>query len=532
MKELGMRNEEYEIIVYSIDSFPKMMFYQNLTIMRKLILLCTAIFIASFTAAFGQTELRPSTDPSFERATMTIHPIWDLDGEVVIDGEANEGFWAQIEPLELLQDVTMAWWSEGSKAVDPKYKEEGDYHVSWKVTMDDDYFYLFAEIIDDNLQSRSMNVTENSWLNDNLELFFLFADETVVMPDWALSDASQLRIYVDLNELTGDTLEAGGWAAGAIGEDKYRPFGYSSKTVATDVGFNVEARVPWDIIVPSNEDGELGFFDDDDNFIPFDPRALEIFQFDIMGADRDEGKTHPEGEPRHFFANWSANWSRNWGFTEGYGMVTVGDPISTGNPGDVPDEARPTTDPRFERATATIRPIGHYTGEITIDGKDDEGFWDKIEAMNLQFDVTDAWFTNGMKDIDPDIAASGDYDLTWKMTFDDDYFYIFADVVDDALVSRSMVNGEDAWVNDNLELFFLFADENMVMPDWALGEASQVRVWADLDPVTADTVTAGGWAGGMIANEGMMNYSSRTVKTDNGYTIETRIPARSDCADL
>jgi hypothetical protein len=266
--------------------------------------------------------------------------------------------------------------------------------------------------------------------------------------------------------------------------------------------------------------GEYGYFDDDDNFIPIVISELEIFQFDIQVADRDDPAA---GGLRKYLHQWSATWNRNWGFTEGYGLLSVGAPLYT-DPDEVPEEARPTTDPRFERATATIRPIGDYPGEITIDGKADEGFWDKIESMNLQFDVTDAWFTNGMKDIDPDIAASGDYDLTWKMTFDDDFFYIFTDVVDDVLVSRSMVTGEDAWVNDNLELFFLFADESMVMPDWALGEASQVRVWADLDPVTADTVTAGGWAGGMIANEGMMNYSSRTVKTDNGYTIETRIP--------
>jgi hypothetical protein len=491
--------------------------------MKKLNLLFAAMLLFCTFNVFAQEELRPSTDPDFERAKTTIRPVWDYEGTITIDGKADEAFWDMIQPLELLQDVTMAWWSEGSKPIDPKLQEDGIYHLSFKITMDEEYFYIFCEIIDDNLQSRSMHTDQNSWLNDNVELFFLFADETVVMPDWALTEASQLRIYVDLNEQTGDTLEAGGWAAGIIGTEKYRPQGYRSKTVATDNGFNVEARIPFGLIVPSDEDGNLGYFDDDDNWIPIVIKELEMFQFDIMGADRDEGRTHPEGEPRHFFANWSANWSRNWGFTEGYGIATVGAPLNFSG---VPDEARPTTDPRFSRGEATIRPLGDYTGEIEIDGKGDEAFWSMIDPMTLNFDVTDAWFTNGMKPIDPDIISSGDYNLTWKMTLDDDFFYILCDVTDDELVSRSMVTGQDQWVNDNVELFFLFADESVVMPDWALGEASQVRIWADLNAATSDSVTAGGWAGGMIANQGMMDYKSRTVLTDKGYTIETRIPLK------
>jgi hypothetical protein len=339
----------------------------------------------------------------------------------------------------------------------------------------------------------------------------------VIMPDWALGEASQVRVWADLDAATADTVTAGGWAGGMIANEGM--MGYRSRTVKTDKGYMIETRIPFGLIVPSFN-GEFGYFDDDDNFIPIVISELENFQFDIQVADRDDPA---EGGQRKYLHQWSATWNRNWGFTEGYGILSVGEPLYK-EVGEVPDEARPTTDPRFERARATIQPIGGYQGEITIDGKADEGFWSKIEPMKLQFDVSDAWFTNDMKPIDPEIAASGDYHLTWKMTFDDDFFYIFTDVTDDVLVSRSMVAGEDAWVNDNLELFFLFAPENVIMPDWALGEASQVRVWADLDAATADTVTAGGWAGGMIANEGMMGYSSRTVKTSKGYTIETRIP--------
>jgi hypothetical protein len=488
--------------------------------MKKLSLLFIAGLLLS-ASAIAQ-ELRPSTDTTFQRAKMTLRPLWDYTGEVTIDGKADEVFWEMIQPQVLKQDVTTAWWSEGSKPIDPKYKDEGIYDLTWKITMDEDFLYIFCEIIDDNLQSRSMHTDQDSWLNDNVEVFFLFADETVVMPDWALTDASQLRIYVDLNEQTGDTLESGGWANGIIGANKYQPQGYKSKTVATDNGFNVEAKIPFGLVVPSDENGNLGYFDEDDNFVPIVIKELEMFQFDIMGSDRDEGRTHPEGEARHFFANWSANWSRNWGFTEGYGIVTVGAPLNFDG---VPDEARPTTDPRFSRATADIRPIEGFD-EIEIDGKADEAFWAAIQPMELNFDVSDAWFTNTHTPIDSEIETSGDYKHTWKMTFDDEFFYIFSTVIDDNTVFRSTTDTEPAWENDNIELFFLFAPENVVMPDWALGDASQVRIWADTDISKADSVTASGWAGGMITNQGMMDYKSRTVLTDDGYNIEARIPLK------
>jgi hypothetical protein len=70
--------------------------------------------------------------------------------------------------------------------------------------------------------------------------------------------------------------------------------------------------------------GEYGYFDDDDNFIPIVISELEIFQFDIQVADRDDPAA---GGLRKYLHQWSATWNRNWGFTEGYGMLSVGSPL-------------------------------------------------------------------------------------------------------------------------------------------------------------------------------------------------------------
>ncbi|MFH0757894.1 MAG: sugar-binding protein, partial [Bacteroidota bacterium] len=243
-------------------------------------------------------ERRPICDPTFTRAEMTVHPIFDSNWEVTIDGKADEGFWSKIDPLDLPFDITDSWFTNSTFAAAPS----ADYEVSWKITYDEDFLYLFGEVTDDALVSRSLVTFNESYACDNIELFTLFAGPDVIMPDWALGDATQLRIYVDLNETTGDSLETGGFAAGIIGTEKYQPQGYKTKTVKTDKGYDVEVKIPFGLI--------SGSFDDDDNYIPMDVKALTEFQFDINGADRDD--VAPEAE-REYIWGWSATWNRDWG---------------------------------------------------------------------------------------------------------------------------------------------------------------------------------------------------------------------------
>ncbi len=329
--------------------------------MKKCMLLLMAIFIVfAGNVMAEESETRPSEDPDWQRAEMTIRPIWDWEGEITIDGKADEGFWDLIEPMDLQFDVSDAWWVEGAKPIDPEIRESGDYHLTWKVTMDDEFFYIFCDIIDDELVSRSMVNTVDPWINDNIELFFLFADETVVMPDWALGDASQVRVFIDLDEQTADTLTAGGWAGGMI-EDPYQPMGYKARTVMKDdgTGYTVEARIPLGLIVPSF-DGEFGYWDEDDNFIPINIREMEVFQFDIQAADRDDPSE--EGQ-RKYLHQWSANWNRNWGFTEGYGMIHIGDALQDPTGVDVVEEhtVRLYPNPASDRLT-----IDQLEGESDI----------------------------------------------------------------------------------------------------------------------------------------------------------------------
>jgi hypothetical protein len=185
----------------------------------------------------------------------------------------------------------------------------------------------------------------DAWLNDNLEIFFLFADESVVMPDWALGEASQVRVWADLEAATADTVTAGGWAGGMIANSGM--MNYSSRTVKTAKGYTIEARIPFGLIVPTNEAGEYGYYDDDDNFIPIVISAMENFQFDLQVADRDDPA---EGGQRKYLHQWSATWNRNWGFTEGYGILNVGSPLySTGTSPDRENALRIYPNPTSRR---------------------------------------------------------------------------------------------------------------------------------------------------------------------------------------
>ena len=296
--------------------------------MKKLNLLLIAIFFSSTLAVMAQET--PSETPGWERATYTIGTLFEYEGEIVIDGLADESFWDEIDSQELRFDVSNAWEASGATDIDPELQSSGNYHLSWKTAMDEEFIYFFFEIIDDDLQSRSMHPGDNAWDNDNIEIFFFFDDDLDFSEEGGLTFASQLRIWVDLDEQTGDTLTAGGWASGILnGEtrldgDNYQPLGFKTKTVATDNGFNVEARIPWILIHETDLDYNLGYYDDDDQWVDANIKDdLTMFQFDIQGADRD---ADPPGE-RHFMGSWSGNWNRPWQSTQGYGVYTVGEEI-------------------------------------------------------------------------------------------------------------------------------------------------------------------------------------------------------------
>ena len=283
--------------------------------MKKLSVLLISIFWA---AGMLSAETIPSEDPDFSRAVAPIHPIFDWEGEVVIDGLANEGFWSLIEPNYLVYDVTDAWYVEGAIPVEPS----DVFDVMWKATMDEDYFYLYVEVTDNEFVPRSMVDFDNAWDNDNIELFFLFADTTVVMPDWSLEQASQLRVWPDTDLARADSITGGGWVSGMVGSIGH--LDYTSRTVLTDNGYTTEVRIPWLLIVPS-VDGELGYLDDDDEFVPIVISELPGFQFDINVADRNDPT--PEAG-RDFIWSWSSKWNRNWGFTEAYGWLEIAEGLT------------------------------------------------------------------------------------------------------------------------------------------------------------------------------------------------------------
>lgn len=478
--------------------------------MRKLNLLFATLAVFSGMSLFAQETVPVNAD----RDEMTIRPIGNFTGTIAIDGKADEAFWGKIAPLDLPHDVTDSWFTDPTTNSTPSE----DLRVSWKITMDNENFYIFCDITDNFLASRSMDTKADLYVNDNIELFFLFADTTVVMPAWSLTDATQLRVWPDLDEVTGDSISAGGWCSGVLNlaGTKYQTLGYKTKTLKTDKGYAVEAKIPFTLIVPSVDLAlpidSLGYLDDNDRYARISIDKLDVFQFDINVADRDLAE---QGSPREDIWGWSAKWNRNWGFTIGYGLVNVGNPLV------YPETAEYGPD---SRAELFMKPIP--TGLVTIDGKSDEEFWGKIENRSLPLDVTNSWFSSSTTVTTP----GSDLEVKWKTAIDAENFYIFCDVTDESLVSRSMVTKADLYVNDNIELFFLFADSTVVMPAWSLTEATQFRIWPDLDEVTGDSISAGGWCAGILNLAGTkyqtLGYKSKTVKTEKGYTTEAKIPLK------
>jgi len=474
--------------------------------MKRKFLLLTSLLSMVFISGFSQV----CNDTL--RKSVNIPGVPD-GVTVTIDGKANEGFWKLIPFQSCLRDVSNAWTIDGMLCVKDSLTD-ADYNVKWKMAYDDANFYFFAEVTDESFIPYS-DVKDQTFLNsdgtigttqfyycDNLELFTLFAPDSVIEGPWSLTYASQLRMWPDLTAYA-DSITGGGWVTGVANQQQK---GYMTKTVVTEgVGYTFEARIPFSIVVPDVPGANA-----------IQPVEGAIFQLDLNPADRDmlvldDSASKASPYFRENILAWNSRWNRDWGFTDYYGSATLTAKLQDLKAIDIPGV-----------------PEG---AAITIDGKADEPFWTQIESTPVLNDVSNAWTVDGLLPLTP----SADFGFNFKMAYDAENLYFFADVADESFIPYSDVMDQtylekDGTISktqpywcDNIELFTLFAAPDVIEGPWSLTYASQLRMWPDLTAY-ADTITGGGWVMG-VDNQQDKGYTTKTVVNEGvGYTFEARIP--------
>jgi len=446
--------------------------------------------------------------------TMEIPGIPD-GATVAIDGKSDEGFWGKIPFQECKRDITNAWMIADLDSVRPT----ANMYVKYKCAYDANNLYFFAEVKDDALVSWSQVKNQTFAMKDgttgktepyhcdNIELYTLFAPAGTVEGPWSLTYASQLRMWPDLNPTPfSEKITGGGWSASI---ENPGALGYVTSTVKTETGYTFEARIPFAVIVPPA--------DVTDAVLPVEGNT--IF-FDLNPADRDVvdiGTTEEErgGRERTTIHSWNSRWNRDWGFTDYYGLAKFTAKLT---------DAPVALHLDIPGVPANVTPV--------IDGKASEGFWSLVPEQTIAKDVTNAWTVDGMVPY----TSTDNYGMKFKVAYDANNMYFFADVTDNELVSWSQVKNQtfamkdgttgktEPYHCDNIELYTLFAPAGTVEGPWSLTYASQLRMWPDLNPTPfSDKITGGGWSAS-IENPGALGYVTSTVKTATGYTFEARIP--------
>jgi len=471
--------------------------------MKRKLLLSASLLLMIFITGFSQV----CNDTL--RKSVNIPGVPD-GVTVTIDGKADEGFWNLIPFQNCLRDVSNAWTIDAMLCVGEDLKD--DINVKWKMAYDDANFYFFAEVTDESFipysdvmdqtfleKDGTIAKTQPYWC-DNIELFTLFAPDSVVEGPWSLTYASQLRVWPDLTAYS-DTITGGGWVMGV--EDQQAK-GYKTKVFKTATGYTMETCIPFTIVVPDAPGANA-----------IQPVEGATFQFDVNPADRDilvlGDSANQTGPSREHILSWNSRWNRDWGFTDYYGSATLTAKLQD------------------------LKAIDIYGvpegAEVTIDGKADEGFWSQIEATPITNDVSNAWTVDGALPLTP----SADFGFDFKLAYDADNLYFYADVADESFIPYSDVmdqtflekdgtiaKTQPYWC-DNIELFTLFATPDVIEGPWSLTYASQLRMWPDLTAY-ADSITGGGWVMG-VDNQQDKGYTTKTVVNDGvGYTFEARIP--------
>jgi hypothetical protein len=164
--------------------------------------------------------------------------------------------------------------------------------------------------------------------------------------------------------------------------------------------------------------------------------------------------------------------------------------------------------------------IYEASGEVTIDGLEDEAVWAAPEVAENAIDrILHDW------NVDPVVNTWG-YAASFKAVYDNYNLYLFIKVTDNAYVPYdAQMTGETNI--DNVELFF-FPDpagqdefNGVDVPDARGRGLSQLRASVGNGDNRA---TGGGLAMGFAVDAQITGYQYKTVPTATGYNLEIAVP--------
>lgn len=200
------------------------------------------------------------------------------DGAPVIDGIADE-MWNDVNATSMLITDIVNTDSETPE-------DANDLYATFKTTFDDTHFYLFVEV-----QDSVLDAGDSSWKGDGIEVYF--------DGDYSHGDSydgvndNQIRITVDDVDLSGLQTSV--------------PIeGTTFKVLLTDVGYNIEAAFPLDVlqIVPTADPEPL--IAPDGTPIPnTDIAPNNIIGFEMQINDND-------GNDRETLMRWHSDDNNSW----------------------------------------------------------------------------------------------------------------------------------------------------------------------------------------------------------------------------
>jgi hypothetical protein len=304
-----------------------------------------------------------------------------------INGDDTEGSWSAAQSFTLFNTGP---WSGAS-----------DFSGYFKLCWDETYLYFYADITDDVNHSYD-GVNGDSWMYDNIEIYIDL--DTANHPVTEFDDNT-----VQLRFNRGFTSPQQSGRAGA-GDYLYS---YKEKTGGT--GWIVEAGIPWTCALPSGS-------------LPEDILAYvsSAMGFDANFADSDNSDGDPTVGNRDVQGTWDLDGGSEdnaWQNTSTFGIV------------DLLSEAYPPAIP-YTSPLRTMN-VPARTDRIVMDGVADEGSWSDIQDVTM-FDATG-------------YSGAGDFDAEFRLSWDMEYLYFFADITDD--INHSYAGTDDVWMFDAFDIY-------------------------------------------------------------------------------
>ena len=331
-----------------------------------------------------------------------------------------------------------------------------DCYPTVRVLWDEDMLYLYYEVHDDELRADADAVHED----DSFELFFDGGNDKT---DGDYDGVNDFQFRFSYEDETNADLDAGTGNAGEPAFDVTTIEYAKRDTVYPDdmPGFVVEAAIPWSELQfdPTSDGSDIGF--------------------DVQYNDNDTGA-------RDHMLRWWTMSNDAWFDASQFGNAILSPYTVSSNLAIAKvNGTAPAIDGTMD-APWSASPM--YSGEVFVirqAGAIDDGLWTDLEF----------W---------------GDIQFDFKVLYDDEFFYFYADVLDDELDTSS---GADApHENDGVEVYFDTGDVN---GDNTSESFAQYRyVW---DTELGDAMNT------EISSADVFAF----VETETGYTFELKAPLDS-----